>query len=363
MDISSRLSISFYKTIAVLNEQHKIYVVQHIQSKKIYIKKMLIVYSIDIYKYLKANPIEGIPQIVEIYEENSVLTVIEEYISGQTLKELAENSVFDVYEFKKYIFELCGILSKLHRLSPPIVHRDIKPSNIIITPENHVVLIDFNAAKYFEKLKSRDTVLLGTQGYAAPEQYGFGSSTTQTDIYAVGILIKEMLSSMPPYTHDFDDIIKKATQMNPNDRYKDILHLQNAIGYRKNKNVFSVKEVLAVNLRGLKKFLPPGFRTGKILHIFVAIPIYALIIALSAQSSRTSTSIAAPVADTVLFTLLFLSVIFAVFNYMDIQRFMPLCKSQKKWKRYLGIVLLCGALIAWIIIVWIFIGVAIAVKK
>ncbi len=363
MDISSRLSISFYKTIAVLNEQHKIYVVQHIQSKKIYIKKMLEVYSIDIYKYLKANPIEGIPQIVEIYEENSVLTVIEEYISGQTLKELAENSVLDVYEFKKYIFELCNILSKLHRLSPPIVHRDIKPSNIIITPQNHVVLIDFNAAKCFEKLKSRDTVLLGTQGYAAPEQYGFGSSTTQTDIYAVGILIKEMLSSMPPHTHDFDDIIKKATQINPNDRYKDAEHLQNAIGYRKNKTGSSVKNMLAVNLSGLKKFLPPGFRTGKILHMFVAIPVYVLVIALSVQSTKTNTSIAAPVVDTVLFTLLFISVIFAVFNYMDIQRFMPLCKSKKKWKRNLGVLLLCVILLTWIVIIWILMGVAIAVKK
>lgn len=91
------------------------------------------------------------------------------------------------------MYELCEILEKLHSANPPIVHRDIKPSNIIITNYDHVILLDFNAAKYFTDPNTSDTILLGTKGYAAPEQYGFGSSTPQTDIYAVGILLKELV--------------------------------------------------------------------------------------------------------------------------------------------------------------------------
>ena len=78
----------------------------------------------------------------------------------------------------------------------PIIHRDIKPSNIMITEQNHVVLLDFNAAKLYTNASTNDTVLLGTKGYAAPEQYGFGSSSPQTDIYAIGVLIKEAADHM-----------------------------------------------------------------------------------------------------------------------------------------------------------------------
>lgn len=94
------------------------------------------------------------------------------------------------------MYDLCEILEKLHSVTPPIVHRDTKPSNIIITNYEHVVLLDFNAAKYFADTDTADTILLGTKGYAAPEQYGFGSSTPQTDIYALGILLKELVKSL-----------------------------------------------------------------------------------------------------------------------------------------------------------------------
>ena len=87
MDFTHRLSASYYKTIAVMNESHKIYFVQHSETKKIFIKKILDVYNIDIYKYLYHNPVIGIPKIIDFYEENQQLTVIEEYISGTSLED------------------------------------------------------------------------------------------------------------------------------------------------------------------------------------------------------------------------------------------------------------------------------------
>ena len=68
-------------------------------------------------------------------------------------------------------------------------------------------LLDFNAAKFFSTSTTEDTVLLGTKGYAAPEQYGFGASTPKTDIYAVGILLNELTSSLTNIPYDLTKII------------------------------------------------------------------------------------------------------------------------------------------------------------
>ena len=87
MDLEQRLSISYYKTVATINEPHHIDLVQHQETGKFYVKKILDVYSINVYKYLKENPVNGIPQIIDFYEENNTLTLIEEYVPGITLRE------------------------------------------------------------------------------------------------------------------------------------------------------------------------------------------------------------------------------------------------------------------------------------
>lgn len=78
--------------------------------------------------------------------------------------------------------------------TPPIVHRDIKPSNIILTEDGRIVLIDLNAARLDDKNRSHDTQLIGTAGFAAPEQYGFAASSPRADLYAAGILMRMLLT-------------------------------------------------------------------------------------------------------------------------------------------------------------------------
>lgn len=78
--------------------------------------------------------------------------------------------------------------------TPPIVHRDIKPSNIILTEGGRIVLIDLNAARLDDKKSSHDTQLIGTAGFAAPEQYGFAASSPRADLYAAGILMRVLLT-------------------------------------------------------------------------------------------------------------------------------------------------------------------------
>lgn len=335
MDYSAKLSLSYYKTIATLNEAHNIYLVQHQETNKIYVKKILDVYNIDIYKTLVAHPIAGIPQIIEYFEIDDQLIVIETYISGQSLAEVIASSTLDLHSIVCYVTELCNILSKLHTNNPPIIHRDIKPSNIIITEHNHVVLLDFNAAKYFSDNTNNDTVLLGTQGYAAPEQYGFGSSTPKTDIYAVGILLKELTGSLSDVPPVITEIIEKCIKLNPSDRYDTVDDLTDAL----NNTISAPKKKKELPF-SFKQLLPPGYRTGTVWKMLLATPVYLLIYWLASSLTVENTYGIALQIERFFCFLVFLSIIFVTFNYMNIQKYFPLCNHKYTIVRIAGVIIL-----------------------
>ena len=134
MDYESRLSISFYREVATINQEHHIFLVQHLKTHKFYVKKILDVFHTEIYHQLKDHPVKGLPQIYELCEEDGKLIIIEEYISGETFDEYITNhGTLSNTMVADYILQLCDILSQLHQLSPAIIHRDIKPSNVMIT--------------------------------------------------------------------------------------------------------------------------------------------------------------------------------------------------------------------------------------
>lgn len=337
MDYSHRLEMSYYQTIATINEDHHIYLVQHMQNHKIYIKKIQDVYNLSVYEQLKNHTITGIPQVVDYYEESGQLILIEEYISGTSLQEVMDSSRITLESIDSYICELCDILNQLHKLTPPMVHRDIKPSNILITPYNHVVLIDFNAAKYLTNKESPDTVLLGTKGYAAPEQYGFGSSTPQTDIYALGILIKELVAALPESTTLYDSVIKKCTQINPEERFETVEQLKEHLPGAHTKNIM-VKSSIA---KMLKPFILPGYRTHNLWKMLLATPGYLMILWLSIDLDIKNTPMSAVWVQRICILLMFLSIVFVFCNYCNMQHYMPLCKHRNFYLRQLGKILLC----------------------
>ena len=222
----SKLPISFYNKIASLNDEHNISIVQHRDTNKIYLCKEMSVYNLDVYETLFRNPVKNLPHIYAMYEEHNILTVIEEYISGDTLQEIFDIcGPFSMADVISYTISLCDTLSVLHSMTPAIVHRDIKPSNVILTEDGRIILIDLNAAKFTNEFKDRDTRLIGTKGFAAPEQFGFGSSTPQTDIYALGVLMKTLLSDS--VTNKKLSVIKnKCLELNPDDRFKSVIQLK-----------------------------------------------------------------------------------------------------------------------------------------
>ena len=334
MDYTRRLSISFYETIATINDSHKVYLVQHRETGKIFVKKILDVYNTEIYDYLFRHPILGIPDIIDFYEENGQLTLIEEYIAGETLQERINTSTLKQDAVNAWIINLCEILEQLHLAKPPIIHRDIKPSNIIITQYDKIVLLDFNAAKHYHGESSKDTVLLGTKGYAAPEQYGFGSSSPQTDMYSVGIILKEISDSNPDIGKYYQKIILRCTQMNPSDRYHSVSELkQDMLLLMNGPNKMHKKP-------SLSRFLLPGFRTKKPWKMIIATTVYIFIIWLCMTLQFEKLSITALWFERIMCLVMMLSIIFGSFNYLNIQRGFPLCKSKKRLIRYLGVILL-----------------------
>ena len=85
MDIESELTLSYYKEIADINRAHGVFLVQHTENKRIYVKKVMSVYNAKIYHHLKNHPISGLPFIHELVEADGSLTIIEDYVAGETL--------------------------------------------------------------------------------------------------------------------------------------------------------------------------------------------------------------------------------------------------------------------------------------
>lgn len=334
MDYENYLAISYYDQVAVLNEAHQVYLVQHKTSKKIFVKKELSVYNKALYKQLKDHPISGLPRIYELCEEDKKLIVIEEYICGDTLEELVEGGTsFEMEEIANYMRQLCDIVMKLHHCNPVIIHRDIKPSNVMLTQFGHIVLLDLNAAKYESFDKAEDTMLLGTKGYAAPEQYGFGTSTLQTDIFAMGTLLKYLtcrdINADIEKTNAFSKVIAKSTQLDAKRRYSSVLQLKRAIEKSVAGKGIETESPAGYHVKqplGVQRFFPPGFRSNHPIHMILAVLIYLLIIVVSANITVENATPADLLFNKIsMGVVLFLTSFFAA-DYLNVQRFLPYTK-------------------------------------
>ena len=219
------LKLSLYEEVQNINGRSYITLVRNRETKELFIRKILIAYNGDVFSYLKDHPVPHMPRILELFKGQNDLVVIEEYIPGETLDEILEKRLFSENEAVSVILSLCGILDHLHHLPTPIVHRDIKPSNVMIKEGGEVVLLDMNIAKWISPDQKEDTRFMGTPGFAAPEQFGFGetASTAKTDIYAVGVLLNVMLTGKVPKEEKaggrVGEIIDHCTRLDAEQRY------------------------------------------------------------------------------------------------------------------------------------------------
>ena len=186
--------------------------------------------SDEVYRRLLTVDCPYLPRIEEAAESRGRVAVLEEYVQGDTLLYLLEGGVLDWSEARKVTADICGALWVLHSMGA--VHRDVKESNVILRGGD-AVLIDFDASRIFKNESSADTQILGTTGYAAPEQYGIAQTDQRADIYSVGVLLNIMLTGKHPSRElapgRLGRIVQKCTMVNPKKRYKNVCDLMEAL--------------------------------------------------------------------------------------------------------------------------------------
>lgn len=219
--------LSRYQEFGQLQEEKEIQLVRSKDNGKIGVKKIVSSELQDIYLFLKQHPGVHIPQIYECISDGDKLIIIEEYLTGKNLEEwMQEGRRFATEDAMQIIFELCLALKPLHDAAPPLICRDLKAENVMLTAEGKVKLIDFNIARRYQPGKKRDTVLMGTEGFAAPEQFGFSQTDARTDIYALGVLLNYLILGKLPAEELAKGapgkIITRCTSINPDDRYQSV---------------------------------------------------------------------------------------------------------------------------------------------
>ena len=184
----------------------------------------------EVYRKLLSVSCRNLPKIMEAAEQDGMVAVLEEYIQGDSLAFLLAGACFTPAEARKITFQLCNALWVLHSLGA--VHREIKPENVIVRG-SEAILIDFDASRIFKSGTNQDTQILGTTGYAAPEQYGITQTDERADIYSLGVLLNIMLTGKHPSKElasgRLGRIVQKCTMVNPKKRYKSVLYLMEAL--------------------------------------------------------------------------------------------------------------------------------------
>ncbi|MCR4674927.1 MAG: serine/threonine protein kinase [Lachnospiraceae bacterium] len=234
------------------------------QTKLVFVLKEVSKEAYEIAKKWVMIQHQNLVNVQLVYERENKFYVIEEYVNGTTLQDrIDQEQYMDMEEIVDVIGQLLDGLDMIHNAG--IIHRDVTPSNIMITNAGTVKLLDFGISRFHNKEAeyNRDTTILGTVGYAAPEQFGFQQTDVRTDLYSVGVLMNQLMVGKYPNegTVPYDRMqrmITKATSMNPDDRYS---------------TAKEMKRVL--ELRGRGPILP-GFRTNVIWKKIIAIFAYTI---------------------------------------------------------------------------------------
>ncbi len=188
----------------------------------------------------------NLPAFTDFFTEGTRHFLVMEFVDGNTLEELLEanHGPFSERRVLGWARQLCDVLEYLHGQQPPIIFRDLKPGNIMLTRGGRIKLIDFGIARLFRASGAQDTQLLGTPGFAPPEQYGSAQTDERSDIYSLamtlfqlmtdainenGFGLKDVHFNYPHISPPVARVLEKATALKPDDRYQSIVVFRRAL--------------------------------------------------------------------------------------------------------------------------------------
>lgn len=215
-------------------------------------------------KEAKATAALSHPNIVAIQDQGwneggaPAVFIVMELVEGNTLRDfLNENAPLSFEQTIQLIIPVLSALSAAHKIG--IIHRDIKPENILISKDGRIKVADFGLARnnaVGQTMTAESSVVLGSVSYLSPEQVQRGIADARSDIYAIGIVLFEMLTGAKPYDGDtpiqiaykhvneripkvnsvkqgipenLTEIIFSSTSPNPDERPRDAQELLNSI--------------------------------------------------------------------------------------------------------------------------------------
>ena len=223
---------------------------------------------------------KSIPRIYAHFTDAEHWYLVIDFIEGVTLESYRQKTASACLPLEETLaigIRLCEVLDYLHNHHPPIIFRDVKPDNVMLTPDDHLYLIDYGVARYFRAGKSRDTIAFGSPGFAPPEQYGKAQTTAQSDIYSLGVTLYQLLTGVDPSLSPFrfpalrvldatlpeelESLLVQMLEMDVQKRPASMSvvkeQLQQIIDRRKN-HVQAVRPLLAAPLPGAYSFSTQG---------------------------------------------------------------------------------------------------------
>jgi predicted amidophosphoribosyltransferase len=199
---------------------------------------------------LQALDHPNLVKVIDVFQDRSQRRwyMVMEFIEGKTLLQVMQEAPGNLVERRviNWAAQICDVLCFLHTQNPPIIYRDMKPGNVMEQTKDGVCkVIDFGIARFWKPGRTKDTLILGTPGYAPPEQYGKGQTTPASDVYALGATMHHLLTGRDPESKPFkfppvrrlnprvsprtEAVILKATQLKPADRYQTISAMKAAL--------------------------------------------------------------------------------------------------------------------------------------
>ena len=402
------------REIAVLEPDRGTTLVQHEPTRRIYVKKELPARSAGVYRWLQHHYIEGVPEVVEVVNVpvatipgeagktresgqpvnstsvsrltespfSSIEYALEEYVGGQTLREILDNgNLFPLEEAVDIMEQLCRTLQALGNARPPITGCDLDPANIILTSDGLVRIRDLRSAgqafgQTFSDMSDNPLPPVSKTGRARRSKVGntdfFNGhvKSLQTDLRGLGGLFCQLITGHLPGNElpggKPGQIIRRCMESHPSKQYPDLQGLLRDLDACRphptvDHSITSDSDAADAAPRK-HPYLLPGFRSGNPLHVLAALFAYILLIWLSLTFTLDKFPPGWQMwVERLVFFLCGSVILLFTGNYMDVWRHLRITKIRTTLLRLLVVLIIDAALFMLSILAIIFTGLALGV--